>query len=328
MDGMATHRQNQRHAERGTGTATGTRDRNSPWDRVTAAAAVPAGIVAVIAGLVSYSHITALGFRTGQSTGDAHLLPFAVDGLIIAGSVILLAGSRLGWLGVIPGVVATVFANVESGLPHGPLAATVASWPALAFSLAAFILERWLASRRAAARTEAAEQDALAVALAQEQAAKEEAQSALEAVRAELAAAVARAEALTRKLAALVPRKRPRSSANPRNRKPAGTAAPEPPATASEPAAEVIPQPLAEPAPEPATEEAVDIDAENRILSAISSGQIDAESAILQLVENGRKPSKAGVLAGRSDSYGRQVVRKARELAEAAPKGQDPEDPR
>jgi len=116
------------------------------WNRTALLAALPVAAVAVIAGLVSYSHITALGLRTGQSTADAHLLPLAVDGLIVAGSVILLAGSWLGWLGVAPGVSATVFANVESGLPHGPLAATVAAWPALAFSVATFMHERWLKS--------------------------------------------------------------------------------------------------------------------------------------------------------------------------------------
>jgi len=103
--------------------------------------------VAVVAGVVSYSHIVALGLRTGQSPADAHLLPLAVDGLIVAGSVILLAGSALGWLGVVPGIGATLFANVESGVGHGPLAATVAAWPAAAFSLASFVLERWLKAR-------------------------------------------------------------------------------------------------------------------------------------------------------------------------------------
>lgn len=117
------------------------------WDRSAITAALPVATVAVIAGVVSYSHIIALGVRTGQSTADAHLLPLAVDGLIVAGSVILLAGSLLGWLGVIPGVGATVFANIASGLPHGPLAATVAAWPAAAFSLASFTLERWLKAR-------------------------------------------------------------------------------------------------------------------------------------------------------------------------------------
>jgi hypothetical protein len=103
--------------------------------------------VAVIAGEVSYSHIMALGLRTGHTIADSRLLPLAVDGLIVAGSVILLAGSPLGWLGVALGIGATVFANVESGLPHGALAATVAAWPAIAFSVATFVLERWLKSQ-------------------------------------------------------------------------------------------------------------------------------------------------------------------------------------
>jgi hypothetical protein len=45
--------------------------------------------------VVSYSHIVALGLATGQSPADAHLLPFAVDGLIVSGSVLLIYGSLL-----------------------------------------------------------------------------------------------------------------------------------------------------------------------------------------------------------------------------------------
>ena len=63
------------------------------WNRTALLAALPVAAVAVIAGVVSYSHIAALSLRTGQSPADAHLLPLAVDGLIVAGSVILLAGS-------------------------------------------------------------------------------------------------------------------------------------------------------------------------------------------------------------------------------------------
>jgi hypothetical protein len=110
-------------------------------------AALPVALVALVAGTVSYSHIVNLGLRTGQSPADAHLLPLAVDGLIVGGSVILAAGSWLGWLGVIPGVGATLFANLESGLPHGQLAAIVATWPAIAFTVASFMLERWLRSQ-------------------------------------------------------------------------------------------------------------------------------------------------------------------------------------
>jgi len=104
-------------------------------------------VVAVAAGWQSYTHICALAIMTGQSVTDARLLPVAVDGLIVAGSVILLAGSPLGWLGVIPGIAATVFGNVMSAVPHGPLAAAVAAWPAAAFTLASFMLERWLKRR-------------------------------------------------------------------------------------------------------------------------------------------------------------------------------------
>jgi Protein of unknown function (DUF2637) len=117
------------------------------WNRTTLLAALPVAAVAVIAGVVSYSHIVALGLATGQSPTDAHLLPFAVDGLIVSGSVLLIYGSLLGWLCVAAGIAATIYANVMSGVGHGPLAATVAAWPAAAFALASFTLERWLKSR-------------------------------------------------------------------------------------------------------------------------------------------------------------------------------------
>ena len=58
--------------------------------------------------------------------------------------MVVLGGEWLGWLAVVPGVAATLFANIESGIGYGPLAATVAAWPAVAFSVASFVLERWL----------------------------------------------------------------------------------------------------------------------------------------------------------------------------------------
>jgi hypothetical protein len=135
MDRMATHKRTYRHAE------------PAAKYRVAIAAAAPVATVTLIAGIMSYTHIVALGLRAAQGSVDAHLLPFAVDGLIVGGVVIVLAGYWLGWSAVALGVGATVFANVESGLPHGPLAATVAAWPAVAFSVASFVLERWLKTR-------------------------------------------------------------------------------------------------------------------------------------------------------------------------------------
>jgi hypothetical protein len=115
-----------------------------PWTRNTFAVAVPVAAVAVIAGIVSFGHIETLALSVHQTLAAARMLPGSVDFLIVAGSAILLAGSALGWLGVVPGVAATLFANVESGLPHGPLSAVIASWPAVAFTLATLMLERWL----------------------------------------------------------------------------------------------------------------------------------------------------------------------------------------
>ncbi len=55
------------------------------WNRAAILAAVPVAAMAFIAGVVSFSHIEALGLRTGQSITDARLLPLAVDGLIVLG---------------------------------------------------------------------------------------------------------------------------------------------------------------------------------------------------------------------------------------------------
>src|SRR5690348_3296572 len=76
----------------------------APEGRTVVLAAAVVGLVATIAGIVSYSHITALGLRTHQGYADSHLLAVPIDGLIVAGSVILLAGYWMGWLCVIAGV--------------------------------------------------------------------------------------------------------------------------------------------------------------------------------------------------------------------------------
>lgn len=113
---------------------------------IVVAAAVPALAVAGFAGIQSYSHIEQLAIRAAEPMIDARMLPLSLDGIIVAGVIIILAGSWLGWLCVAPGVAGTLFANLAWGLPHGHLAATVATWPAVAFSVVSFVLERWLKS--------------------------------------------------------------------------------------------------------------------------------------------------------------------------------------
>jgi hypothetical protein len=117
-----------------------------------AGAALAIAAVAAVAGTISYGHIYELTLVLHQSMLTARLMPVAIDGLITVGSVVLLqSGSRLGWLGVGPGLALSVFANVESGIQYGWLAAVWAGIPALSFFLATFILERWLKSQAHAA---------------------------------------------------------------------------------------------------------------------------------------------------------------------------------
>jgi hypothetical protein len=105
--------------------------------RITTALAVVA--VAVVAAVISYQHAFELVRSHGESGLTARLLPFTVDGLIWAASMLVLDASRrnqpvprlAAWsLGA--GIVATVGANLAHGVGHGPVGALVSAWPALA----------------------------------------------------------------------------------------------------------------------------------------------------------------------------------------------------
>ena len=105
--------------------------------RITTALAVVA--VAVVAAVISYQHAYELVRSRGESGVTARLMPFTVDGLIWAASMVVLDASRRGqpvprlaaWsLGT--GMVATVGANLAHGVGRGPVGALVSAWPALA----------------------------------------------------------------------------------------------------------------------------------------------------------------------------------------------------
>jgi Protein of unknown function (DUF2637) len=105
--------------------------------KVTTALAVVA--VALVAAVISYQHAFELVHSHGESGVTARLLPFTVDGLIWAASMVVLDASRRGqpvprlaaW-SVGTGIVATVGANLAHGVGHGPVGALVSAWPALA----------------------------------------------------------------------------------------------------------------------------------------------------------------------------------------------------
>ena len=107
--------------------------------RVTTALAVAA--VAAVAAVISYRHAYELVTTHGETGLTARLLPFTVDGLILAASMLILDASRrhhpvpplARWcLGA--GIAATIGANLAHGLGHGPIGALVSAWPALALA--------------------------------------------------------------------------------------------------------------------------------------------------------------------------------------------------
>jgi hypothetical protein len=97
--------------------------------------------VAAVAAVISYRHAYELVSAHGESGLTARLLPFTVDGLILAASMLILDASRRNqpvpplarWcLGA--GIVATIGANLAHGFGHGPIGALVSAWPALALA--------------------------------------------------------------------------------------------------------------------------------------------------------------------------------------------------
>ena len=107
--------------------------------------------VAMTTGFVSYTHISALTLELHQSWKTAHLTPIFIDGQIVIGSAYYMvtkdAKRWWGLLGIAPGLVESLFANWESGISHGLLAAAWALVAAQAFAVSSFLFERWLKER-------------------------------------------------------------------------------------------------------------------------------------------------------------------------------------
>lgn len=287
MNRMATHRLNQRHAGTGTG-----RD-SRPW---------PLLLIAAPAAVAVWSGWVGLGSMCGF--GPVNLLPGIGSGFHLNTAITLPVGveaygayALYVWLGCRASQATRDFARKSAigALALGCLGQiafhlldaahwTEAPWPVVVLVACLPVATLTLA----AALVHLTRADARAAELAAAEAA---------------ARAEARAAAKAELPAGSAPRKRTGTARPERNRKQAGT-------DVRNPAPDAAPElaPAAEPEPAAETEETVGLDAEARIL---------------QLVGEGVSASKAGVLVGKSDSYGRQVVRTAKKLAEAAPEGQD-----
>lgn len=94
--------------------------------------------VAAVAAVISYRHAYELVHSHGESGPTARLVPFTVDGLIWAASMVILDSSRrerpappLARWSLAEGIVATVGANVAHGASYGLIGAIVSAWPAL-----------------------------------------------------------------------------------------------------------------------------------------------------------------------------------------------------
>jgi hypothetical protein len=123
------------------------------WIRWTTTGCV--GLLALIAGTVSYLHMHLLVELHGQPGWVAALTPFSVDGMIVAASTTLLADSRSGgrggflpWALLVAGSVASLAANVAVAQSTAT-GRVIAAWPSFALIAAYELLMRQV--RRSAA---------------------------------------------------------------------------------------------------------------------------------------------------------------------------------
>jgi hypothetical protein len=125
------------------------------WIRRTTTGCV--GLLALIAGTVSYLHMHTLVQLHGQPGWVAALTPLSVDGMIVAASTTLLADSRAGerggvlpWALLVVGSAASLAANVAVAQPT-TAGRVIAAWPSFALIGAYELLMRQV-RRRAAGR--------------------------------------------------------------------------------------------------------------------------------------------------------------------------------
>jgi hypothetical protein len=110
-------------------------------DRAIRLAAVAALVaVAGVAAYVSYWHAVDVVTRHGEHDVMGHLYPVAIDGIIVAASMVLLdaarhseSAPRLAWWLLGSGITVTLAANVTYGAQYGAAGALWAAWPAAAF---------------------------------------------------------------------------------------------------------------------------------------------------------------------------------------------------
>jgi hypothetical protein len=118
---------------------------NDRWiRRVTVLAVVAVGLVAAT---LSYRHQFELAATHGESPLTARLLPFSIDGLLLAGTLALLDASRrhrgravIARATVALGVAMTLWANTVHGVAYGLPGVVISGWPPVALIAAVEVL--------------------------------------------------------------------------------------------------------------------------------------------------------------------------------------------
>jgi hypothetical protein len=120
--------------------------RDQTWIQVATTASVV--VLALIAAVVSYGHMRTLALRHGEGQWASALIPFSVDGMIVAASMALLLDSRLGrkagglpWTLLIVGALASLAANVAVAEPN-VMGRVIAAWPSFALTCSYELLMR------------------------------------------------------------------------------------------------------------------------------------------------------------------------------------------
>jgi hypothetical protein len=138
---------------------------SSRWSRWTTITAVL--ILAVIAAVVSYSHMYELALRHGEPAWRAALFPLSVDGMIVGASMTLLSDARNGrkggllpWTLLIIGSGASLAANVAVADPT-TWSRIIHAWPSFALIGAYELLMREFRTAARSVRSASADDDQL-----------------------------------------------------------------------------------------------------------------------------------------------------------------------
>jgi hypothetical protein len=138
LPSWAKHRGNSQRPQRPAQRVAVTSQRADKFIRRLTGAAVL--LVALIAAVVSFTHIEHLAVTHGQTFLAAVLLPVSIDGTVAASSLVMMRAARLDldtpWLArvmLVLAVVATLGANILFGIRYGYVGAALSGWPAVAF---------------------------------------------------------------------------------------------------------------------------------------------------------------------------------------------------